>query len=115
MDWLLERNAYLTPKEEIPEYGYVTFVNDIPTAMAFLRRVEGGYAQLDGLTSNPMQSSEARHQAIDLVVNRIKYQCKELEIKHLIAFSSDNSTLLRSKSHGFTSMGDHKVIVLSIP
>lgn len=114
IEWLTVHKAYLSPIDEIPEYGFVAYCDDVPTAMAFIRRVEGGYAQLDGLTSNPSQPAKSRSDAIDLVVARIKYKAKALGIKSLIAFSLDKNTLERSKSHGFVPMDKHNLIVLPL-
>ena len=98
---LRARDAYPTPKDELPTIGFVAFGGGKMIATAFLRRVEGGFAQLDGLMTNPSASSQERHVALDLVVDKLIEHARGLKIKHLIAFSNDSSTLLRSKAHGF--------------
>lgn len=103
-DWLEARGSYLPTEAETPEAGFVVYDKGTPTAMAFLRRVEGGFGQLDGLVTNPTQPGEIRGQAIDLVVEHILNLAQTLNIKSILSFSVDKNTLLRSVKHGFVPM-----------
>lgn len=114
LEWLVERDVYLPSIDEMPAIGFVVYHDHIMTAMGFIRMVEGGYGQLDGLVTNPKQSPEIRSVSIDLLVSRLIYEAKEMELKSLIAFSKDKNTLLRSTTHGFVSQDDQHVIVLPL-
>ncbi len=96
-------------RESIPEYGYLV----CGIAYAFIRRVEGGYAQLDGLTSNPSVSKKIRSEALDLVVKSCIEQAKVLGITQVLGFCSTKSPIMRSLKHGFAVL-PHAVIALEI-
>lgn len=85
----------------LPKIGYMALMNGHPIAAGFLRRVEGGYAQMDGLTSNPHFGSKIRHLGINLVVNSLISDAKDLELKGILAFTEDQGILKRSESFGF--------------
>lgn len=85
----------------MPEIGYTAYKDGTPIAVAFLRRCEGQVAILDSLCTNPKAKSEDRHEAIDLLVNKIIEQCDYMKIKSLFAFTVDEGILERSKKHGF--------------
>ena len=76
-------------------------MNNHPIAAGFLRRVEGGYAQLDTLTSNKHLGSIVRHQGITIIVNTLIQYAKDLQLRGIIAFNSDCSILRRSEELGF--------------
>ncbi len=82
-------------------------------ATAFLRMVEGGFAQLDGLCTNPAQPGEVRSQAIDKVVEHVISEAKSMGLKNIHAFSMDKNTLVRSLKHGFTAT-PHAMIALNL-
>lgn len=86
---------------EVPEIGRVVYQGDMPVAMTFLRRVEGGYAQVDGLCSNPEAASETRDKALDTVINHILRDAKSIGITQIISFTQNEHTLLRAIRHGF--------------
>lgn len=102
-----------SPKDEIPATGFVVLTEGVVAAFAFIRLVEGGFGQLDGLTSNPSLPGEIRSQAIDAVVERLINEAKVMKLKKLIAFSRDNNTLERSVKHGFSPM-PHTLIALGL-
>jgi undecaprenyl pyrophosphate synthase len=100
--WLKERESFIPSESDMPRIGYVIFNDHFPVAMAFLRRVEGNIAQLDGLCTNPSASSKERHEAIWLAVEEVMKACKELKIKHVMSFSTDAAIIDRSSNHGFS-------------
>lgn len=106
---LQERNCYLPTKEEMPKTGYVAIEGASLIAAAFIRRVEGGHGQLDGLTTNPKAPSELRHEAIDRVVQSCINRAKELNIRNIVAFTQDVMTKERSLRHGFVKLPHHLV------
>jgi hypothetical protein len=56
---------------------------------------------IDGLTTHPLNSSEERHLGTEAVVNATISVAKSLNIKHLIAYSLNETTLARSEALGF--------------
>jgi len=93
----------------LPKIGYIALLNKQPIAAGFLRRVEGGYAQMDTLVSNPYFGSQIRNIGISKVVDWLMKDAKELGLTGILAFTSEQSILDRAKDKGFTTF-DHKVI-----
>lgn len=98
---LKARNAYIPTKAEMPKIGYVAYELHTPLAAVFLRRVEGGYGQIDGLTSNPFASSSIRHEAIDAAVSSLLMRAKKLNVNKVMMTSEDLGTITRSQKYGF--------------
>ena len=111
LSMLHKRKAYIPTKAEMPAVGFMVFDGDTPVSYASLRRIEGGSAMFDGLTSNPDCSPEQRHVGNDLAIKTIIEAAKYLNIKHLVAFTADNSTLMRSIRHGFVEV-PHTCVIL---
>ncbi len=86
---------------ELPKLGLIVMLESEPVAAAFLRQVEGGFAMLDGLISNPTMPGYVRNEAIDMVVERIIGVAKCIGMPKLVAYSTDAGTLVRSERHGF--------------
>lgn len=97
----------------LPKIGYIALLNKQPIAAGFLRRVEGGYAQLDTLTSNPYYGSIIRNDGIKLVVDRLIEDAKDLKLHGIIAFTGDSGVLDRAKSIGFNEI-DQSLIALKL-
>ncbi len=114
---LLETNDYLGISEvnmkTLPKIGYIALMGGYPIAAGFLRRVEGGYAQLDTLTSNKTFGSIIRHEGIKLVTDQLLQDAKDLRLKGIIAFSTDSGILDRACKIGFTPH-KHSVITLKL-
>ncbi len=103
--WMDQHNCRIQPEDEVPQVGYVVYDDEgEPAAMAFLRMVEGGFAQLDGLITNPEKAPAVRNSAVDLAVSNIVTEAKRMKLKRLIAFSADANTLVRSERHGFAKL-----------
>jgi hypothetical protein len=47
--WLDLHRAYLPDSSEYPKIGYVAYDRNEPIAIGFIRKVEGGFGQLDGI------------------------------------------------------------------
>lgn len=112
-NWLNERALTVPPEDETPQVGIVVRHGIIPVCMGFLRRIEGGYAQIDGLISNPKCDKDMRNKAIDLLIKNLIDKAKALKIKGICSYSIDKNTIERSTRHGFTVI-DHKVLALII-
>ncbi len=88
-------------------------MNGHPIAAGFLRRVEGGYAQIDTLTSNKHFGSIVRHEGIKLVVDSLISDAKTLKLHGILAFSTDDGILNRAEQLGFKSQ-PHSLICLKL-
>lgn len=114
---MLESREYLGISEinmkTLPKIGYMALLNNKPVAAGFLRRVEGGYAQLDGLTSNPYLGSIVRHKGIELVVDHLISAARQLKLNGVIGFTSDKGVLKRAEGLGFTTV-DQSLIALRL-
>lgn len=102
---MLQNQKYLeistVTMKTLPKIGFMAIYNGHPVAAGFLRRVEGGYAQLDGLTSNPYFGSKIRHEGIDLVVDTLIQEAADLKLKGIIAFTKEPSIVSRAQEKGF--------------
>lgn len=114
---LLESNDYLGISEvnmkTLPKIGYIALLNGHPIAAGFLRRVEGGYAQLDTLTSNKHMGSIIRHKGISKVVETLIQDAKDMQLRGIVAFSRDPGVLKRAADLGFKEL-DNKLIALKL-
>lgn len=108
--WLEYRGLRIPPIDEMPEIGVVACNVAIPIAMAFLRRVEGGFGQIDSFVTNPECSKELRDTAATIVNQAILDKAKELNLKAIISYTQDTNTLIRAQKLGF-SLLNHIVIV----
>lgn len=106
-EWLLARGITPPSLKEMPKIGYVAYKGRIPGAMAFLRRVEGGFGQCDGLVSNPIASAVDRYECLDAVIDQVVLKAKSMELKGLIAFTLDDNTLERALKHRFQKQSHH--------
>ena len=97
----------------LPKIGYMVMMNGHPIAAGFLRKVEGGLAQLDGLTSNAYFGSQIRHEGIKLIVDTLIKEAKALKLKGIIATTQDEGILKRAVSLGFYYV-PHTVIALKL-
>ncbi len=95
--------------QSLPETGYIVFQDNFPVAAGFLRRVEGGFGQVDSYITDPSVPGKQRDQALDLITDALIKRAKELELRGIVAFSVDQNTISRSLRHGFAALG-HVVI-----
>lgn len=113
LEWTVDRGINSTLVEDLPEYGVMAFEHDLPIAAGFLRKVEGGYAMLDSLITNPNAPPDIRNVILDRVTTKLIDTARRNKLKALIANSLDKNTLMRSAKHGFTSL-PHTLIVLNL-
>lgn len=112
-DMLVKNNQPVLPPHTFPRIGFLAYEGSVCIASAFLRKVEGGYAQLDGLCTNPEQPGHLRHIAIDKVVQCVLKRAAVLGLAHVMAFSVDAGTIERSKKHGFVQL-PHSLIAVDL-
>lgn len=85
----------------VPRVGFIAAKEGKLVAAVFLRRVEGGYGQIDGLVSNPTSSPEDRNRALDLVSSKIMKEAKKLCLNGVLMMSECENTVMRSQKFGF--------------
>lgn len=110
--WLQSRQMDEKIIHQLPRAGWIVFDGEEPLAAGFLRMMEGGYAMIDGLISNPPQGlgNRRRSQALDLITERMISEGKILGLKKILAFSGDRATLKRSLRHGFVKQMDTMIV-----
>lgn len=94
----------------LPKIGYIALLDNQPIATGFLRKVEGGYAQLDTFATNPYFGSQIRHIGIELVWQELLKEIKILDLLGVIAITEDLGILSRAQQHGF-SIPAHSLLV----
>lgn len=87
--------------DSLPEIGYIATEGAIVVAAGFLRKVEGGYAQIDTLVSNKDMPADMRHEALAKVVETLVTTAKSLKIKGIISYTQDKSVVMRAVATGF--------------
>lgn len=95
----LSQNCGFSPEMAyLPNIGYR--YGDI--AFGFLRLVEGGTAQIDGLVTNANYTGQERHEAIKQVVDAIIKHAKQLKLLGIICFTTNESVIHRAIRLKFT-------------
>ena len=88
----------------LPKIGYIAMMGEQPIAVGFLRRVEGGYGQLDTFVTSPWFGSQVRHKGLDGIVNALMAEAKDLNLLGLIAVTKDTGIIKRAKSLGWNEI-----------
>lgn len=99
--------------KNLPKIGYIALLGTQPVACGFLRRVEGGFAQIDTLASNAHYGSQIRHEGVKQVVDSLVNESKRLKLRGIISLTKDISTIGRAKALGFHVV-DQTVIALPL-
>lgn len=108
-------HTQLITYKSLPKIGYIAYFNGrVPIAAGFLRRVEGGFGQIDTLVSNPYLGSIVRHNGIRRIVDALIEDAKRLKLQGIISFTADSGVLSRAKDLGFVEI-NQAVIVLELP
>lgn len=95
----------------LPKIGYIAMLGNTPVAAGFLRRVEGGYAQMDGLCSNAYLGSIVRHEGVSKVVLSLIEDSNRLGLHGIIAFTKDQGVLKRAESLGFKTLSETLIVL----
>lgn len=96
----------------LPKIGYIALIKNQPIAAGFLRKVEGGYAQIDGLTSSPYFGSNLRNEGISKIVDMLISDAKDLKVHGIISFTEDEGVLKRAKVLGFQVVNQ---VIITLP
>ena len=107
------RNISSDVADDLPEHGCVVTENGHIVAAAFIRPCGRNIAIFDGLISDPSQSAESRNEAQDLAISKMLEVAKELKLKGIIAWASEENTIMRAERHGFQQL-PHSVMVLDL-
>lgn len=99
-------------EKSLPEIGFVALLKSEPVAMGFLRRIEGGYAQIDTLVTNPEFGPIDRSVSIMMVYGKILDSAKKLKIPGLIVITENDSVINRALDCGFKKI---KQTLLGLP
>jgi N-acetylglutamate synthase-like GNAT family acetyltransferase len=94
----------------LPKIGYVAMRDATIVAACFLRRVEGGYGQLDTLATNPYLGSKIRNEAINLLFDQLIGDAEELELVGLMVITEYASMIDRFQHRGFTKVNQTLII-----
>lgn len=112
-DWLRSRDLSAEGSVNLPELGLILFDTGCPVVAGFLRKVEGNYAILDSLCTNPLVLPEIRDKSLDTLVKALIKLARKEGIKAITATSIDLNTLERSLKHGFKKQ-PHTLITLVV-
>jgi hypothetical protein len=99
--------------QNLPRIGYVAIMGGHPIACGFLRRVEGGFAQIDTLASNAFFGSKIRNDGITLIVDELINEAKRLKLRGIISMTNDQGVMTRAKAIGFHEV-QQSIIALPI-
>lgn len=110
---LRSRDLKVDYADTVPKLGLLAFYNETPVAAGFLRRVEGHYAILDSLITDPTAAPQVRDKILDLLVTMLIGLAKRHKIKGLQAGTLDSRTLVRALRHGFVQH-THTLITLDL-
>lgn len=114
---LLESNgspdAETVSMKNLPKTGYIAMMGGYPVAAGFLRRVEGGYGQIDTLTTNKTYGAIVRHAGILKVVESLLEDANTLKLQGIIAITTEPTVIERSKAYGFKTL-THVVIAKAL-
>lgn len=85
----------------LPAIGYIAYMNGWPVAAGFLRRLEPCYAHFDTFITNANLPSDMRHESLNAIVDTLIEQAKSLNLKGVIATTSDEGILKRANELGW--------------
>lgn len=105
-EWFQARDLDSNLLNDVPLTGAVAFCYEKPVAIGFLRYVEGQYALIDGLVTDPAALPDVRDKAIDELVRHLVLMAKRSGTRRIMAHSVDKNTILRSQRHGFETLPD---------
>lgn len=111
--WLSARDIPMPEPEDLPKAGFVYSIAGVPTAVGFLRAIEGRQGKIDYVTSNPHQSPKDRAQAVQAVIEALIQLSKNLGLKQIYGHTKCANTKLRSLSLGFQEF-PHSLVALDL-
>lgn len=100
----------MSESRDLPKIGYLCFEDDRPLCAVFLRQAEGGLGIIDGLIADPHLDYEARSVAIDAAVGIMLQDATTLGFTKIVAWSSNERVLQRSKRLHFEVVPDRLMV-----
>jgi len=100
-EWMRVRSLYAVTKETLPKIGFMAYVSDVPIACLFLRSCEGNFCMGDLIITNPGAPAQDRHEALNELFEVGIKVARDLGYIAVLAYSADDSTLVRLEKHGF--------------
>jgi hypothetical protein len=99
--------------DTLPKIGFIVYSDTEYhyVAAGFLRLVEGGFAQIDTLVTNPNLVGDVRNEGLTLLVDTLIKTAKDMELKGIYSMTTDSSIIDRAMKLGFF-VSNHVVIVL---
>lgn len=101
MGWLNIRKQNKDLINTLPEIGYIAFKNEKPIAITFLRVVDGHYAYLDPIITNPKASVAAKKEARPLLFRAVMEHAKKIQANQLLILTSNTNDIKAAVGFGF--------------
>jgi hypothetical protein len=98
---------------DVPSLGVISFDDQGPVAIAFIRRCEGALGMIEGLVSNPERSALERHLGIDMAIKQLIEFARGSGITRILSYSVDEGTIKRAAGLGFTVL-PHRLFILGL-
>lgn len=105
--------ADLIQPEHVPEIGFIAKQDTTPIAIGFLRRLEGGFAQIDTLVTNADLNSSTRNEGLSAVVKKLLDTAKTLKLHGLLFTTAEPTIIRRAEELGFRQL-NQVVMVKSV-
>lgn len=83
----------------LPKIGYIVMLGNAPVAAGFLRKLEGGYGQLDTFVTNPFLGSIVRNEGLNQVVENLLLEAKNEKMLGLLAMTESPDIIKRAKDN----------------
>lgn len=104
--WYNKRNEDCIPIHFLPKVGFI-----IPNiCVGFLYQTDGKFGLIENFITNPDADKKDRHEALDLLIQKLLDTAKELNYTYIIATTNDESILKRGRRAGAESIGTYDLI-----
>lgn len=107
--WWKDQNWPIVPLENLPTYGLMVWLDEVPLAAGFIYQTDSSMALLEWIVSNPEVAHELRGQALDILLDDLCFMAKKLGFKQLFTMAKNERLIEREKSHGFLKTDDQMI------
>lgn len=97
----------------LPRFGFVAIEDDVLLAFGFMRYVEGPYAMIDGLTTNPNVEVDKRRLALSRILDKMIRIGKRYRLRALMGFTGIPVVSDMVEGKGFSDRSELKLKVLN--
>ena len=112
-DWLRARGLEIEELEELPEVGFMAYVDAEPVAAGFLRQISPVTAMLDSYITDPHMEGGKRHAALDALGKTLVDFARDIGIEKVLALTEHASIETRAHKLGFQSTSQ-RVLVMNL-